>query len=406
MQIVIYISLFVFLYFEVFLLITFFENTFLEKKKAAHKLPTVVPSVAVIVPCWNRENTVSETINSLLALNYPKNKLQIVAVNDGSTDDTHSVLECFSGNSQITIIHKEHGGKHSAMNEALKHTDAEFVGCLDADSYVERDALMHIIATFEDPEVAAVTPSIKVHNAQTILQLVQKAEYSLAVFVRKTFTIIDSLFITPGPFSFYRRSVIDEIGPWRYAHGTEDLEICLRLQSHHKKIANEPLAVVLTTTPRNMTQLFHQRVRWTYGLLKNAFHYHTLFFNPRYGALGMFILPLSVISLFTTLFFLGISVWNIIIFLSAEVVRLQTVGISIPAIHFDFFFFDTNIALSISIILILMTLLSIGLGRRMTKDSFISYDMPIFIALYSFLTPLWLTASFYKVLTSKSIRWR
>jgi len=391
----------------VFLLITFFENARQRRKEGETEVPnTFCPTVATIVPCWNEEKTVSGTINSLLALNYPKNKFEIIVVNDGSTDNTRAVLAHFKDNPQITIVHKENGGKHSAMNEALKYTNAEFIGCLDADSYVEKDALTHIVSHFDNLDVVAVTPSIKIHQAKSALQLAQRAEYGLAVFVRKTFTLVDALFITPGPFSFFRRDVLDEIGHWKYAHGTEDLEMCLRLQLNQKKIENEPRAIVHTTAPQHISQLFNQRVRWTYGFFKNALAYRTLFFNPKYGTLGMFVLPLTLFTLLTTLFLPLLFLWNSIVFALQEIVRFQTIGITSPFINFDVFFVDTNIGTSVTLILLIVTFLLVGMGRRMTKDSFLSLDVPLFLLIYGFITPVWLTASLYKVATSKRVKWR
>lgn len=404
-QIGVYISLFVVLYFQVFLLMTFIEHVG-SKKTKNNKGFSILPSVAVIVPCWNEENTVTGTLESLLALDYPKNKLEIIAVNDGSTDGTLEILKSFESNPQVIVVDKENGGKHSAMNEALKYTSAEFIGVLDADSYVNSDALKHIIKHFADEEVVSVTPGIKVHNASSILQVVQKAEYGLAIFIRKTFSLIDALFITPGPFSFLRRSVIDEVGPWRHGHGTEDLEMCLRLQKHHKKITNEPNAIVYTTAPKNFSQLFRQRVRWGYGFLKNSSEYRNIFFNPQYGALGMLILPISYLSIFSSLFLFSIAIWNMIIFIAREVVRFQTIGITVPAVNFDLFFVHTSTVLVITLILITLTLVLMGIGKRMLKDPVVSFDMLALLVIYGFITPLWLAASVYKAITSEGVRWR
>lgn len=401
-----YIMLFLSLYFEVFLLITFFEQP-TKRPRAKHKVQhAYTPHVAVIVPCFNEETTVGGTLDSLLALDYPQSKLEIIAVNDGSQDSTLEVLRSYEHHPQITIIDKENGGKHSAMNAALLQTKAEFVGCLDADSFVEKDALLHLISHFEDTEVAAVTPSIKVHNARGVIQAVQKAEYGLAIFVRNVFAQLDSLFITPGPFSFFRKSVIDEVGPWRHAHSTEDLEMCMRLQQHHKKVTNEPLAVVHTTAPRTLYQLFKQRVRWTYGFIKNAVDYAFMFFNPRYGTLGLVVLPISVISLISAIVLFSALIWNTLVFIAQEIVRFQTVGISPSVPTFDLFFVNTSAILTVTLALMVLTLVLIGIGKRLAKDSFISIDMPVYLALYGFITPLWLTAALYKAVANTGVRWR
>lgn len=405
-QLVVYAILFISLYFEVFLLITFFEHTGGDTNESKEKESATVPSVAVIVPCFNEEKTVAGTLQSLLALEYPSNKLEIIAVNDGSTDATLDVLNDFAHYSSVRVLDKENGGKHSAMNMALKTTQADIIGCLDADSFVDSNALTHIVAHFEDEDVAAVTPSIKIHNARGLMQVVQKAEYGLAIFVRNTFARLDSLFITPGPFSFFRRSVIEEVGPWRHAHSTEDLEMCMRLQKHHKRVTNEPRAVVHTTAPSTFPQLFKQRVRWTYGFIKNALDYHYMFFNPRYGNLGVLVLPISVISLLSAIFLFGALLWSATVFVAQEVIRFQTVGITTPAPQFDVFYAHTSIILTMTITLVALTFILMGIGKRLANDSFFSLDIPVYLALYGFITPLWLTTALYKAATSNSVSWR
>ncbi len=366
-----------------------------------------MPTVAVIVPCFNEETTVAGTLNSLLALTYPKEKLEIIAVNDGSTDATLSVLREFEHNPQIRVIDKENGGKHTAMNAALTTTHAELVGCLDADSFVEPDALARIVEHFvSDPEVAAVTPSIKVHGARNVLQIMQKAEYGLAIFVRNAFSLMGSLFITPGPFSFFRHSVIAEVGPWQHGHSTEDLEMCMRLQKNHKIVTNEPDAIVYTKTPRTFRQLFKQRLRWTYGFLKNAADYRYMFFNPRYGTLGVLVLPMSIMSFFAAIILFSTLIWNTLVMIAWQVVRFQTVGLSTPTAQFDIFFINTGVIVTVTLALIVLTFVLMGIGKKLARDPFLSFDMPIYLAIYGFITPLWLTAAAYKALSNTGVRWR
>ena len=154
LEVLTYPFLFIAVFFEVFLLVTFLSQP--AKTRRAQVLSTKTPNVAVIVPCWNEEKTIKGTVDSLLALDYPKDKLTIVLVDDGSTDGTAKVMDTFIGNPQITVIHKENGGKHTAVNLGIeKSPQAEFVGCLDADSFVAPDALREIIGYFDDPKVAA-----------------------------------------------------------------------------------------------------------------------------------------------------------------------------------------------------------------------------------------------------------
>ncbi len=404
-SIVIYIALFLSLYFEVFLLITFFEKKE-QKESGAKNLQAYMPSVAVIVPCWNEENTISNTLKSLLALDYPTNKLEIIVVDDGSTDSTFDVASKFADAENLKIFKKENGGKHSAMNYALARTEATIVGCLDADSFVEPDALRRLMQHFRDPAVASVTPSIKVHNARGLIQVIQKAEYGISIFLRKVFVALDALFITPGPFSFFRRSAIDEVGHWRNAHMTEDLEMGLRLQQAHLRIENEPSAIVYTTAPNTLYKLYKQRVRWTYGFLRNAYEYRHMFFNKEYGNLGLMVLPMAAISIFVALYITAYALLHVATFAIEQIIRLSVVGFSLDMPGFELFYINTAALTLVAIIIAIGTFAAMALGKNLARDKAFSTDAILYLALYGFMAPLWLTSATIKVASGMGINWR
>ena len=402
---IIYASLFISLYFEVFLLITFFEG---ESKSidTAKSTNLYTPSVTVIVPCWNEENTIAGTLNSLLKLKYQKNKLDIIVVDDGSTDNTLAVAKSFAHNEQVRVFTKENGGKHSAMNFALSKTDSEIVGCLDADSFVDPDAMLNLVQHFKDESIASVTPSIKIHNAKGILQIIQKAEYGVSVFLRKVFVALDAQFITPGPFSFFRRTALDKIGYWQNAHMTEDLEIGLRMQKHHMRVENEPSAVVYTTAPATLHALHKQRVRWTYGFLRNAWDYRFMFFNKEYGNLGLIILPMAVVSVFVGIYITLFAVVTVLSSITEKIIQISEVGLTFHMPTFDIFYVNTATITIITFVVIIGTFVTMALGKRLTKDDVFTADSVAYLALYGFIAPLWLTSATAKALSGIKINWR
>ena len=141
--------IFLSVYVQVFFFVTFLEN----RKKIVIRNGKVrlakYPEVTVAVPCWNEEKTVAKTVHSLLNLNYPKDKIQIILVDDGSTDKTLDILKQFEHYSNIKVFHKENGGKYTALNLALEHTQSEFFGGLDADSFVDPESLVRVMSYFE-----------------------------------------------------------------------------------------------------------------------------------------------------------------------------------------------------------------------------------------------------------------
>lgn len=404
---VVFTLLFVSLFFEIFLLISFLQRRFERVDIDATMGTRPLPSVAIIVPCFNEETALSASLQSLLALEYPHALLQIIVVDDGSTDDTLAVARTFAHDSRVTILEKENGGKHTAMNMGLAHTSAELVGCLDADSVVAPSALMHIVPVFNNSRIAAVTPGIHVRVPKTALQHMQHVEYRLSLFNRFILASLGAAFITPGPFSIFRASIVRELGAWRYAHSTEDMEMALRIQEAGYLIANAPRAIVHTTTPAHFPALFRQRVRWTYGWLRNAVDYRHMFGNWRYGNLGLVILPFAILSIFTGLYFFTRVLYYLGNAAYTAYVKYQYTGFHFQASVPDPFFFNTSAILflvwtSILLILVLITLGSfIGTGKRHPPAA-----TPLFVIFYSFLVPLWLGAAVFRAVFKTGVRWR
>lgn len=401
------IFLFIALYFEVFLLITYFEFSYSAPQSGAPRGNSQFLSVSIIVPVWNEEKTLLKTIFSLLNLDYPRDKLSILIVDDGSTDNTQGVLNRFKNSKQVQLLKKENGGKHTALNYALQFVESDLVGCLDADSFVHPKTLKRIVSRFEDKEMMAVTPSVIVFEPKGILQLIQKAEYMFGIFLRKIFSHLNAIYITPGPFSIFRRSVFDKIGNYRHAHSTEDLEMALRMQKNKMKIGNVHNAFVYTIAPSNLKSLYKQRLRWTYGFLKNALDYREMFFKPQYGHLGVVVLPAAGFSIFSSIYFFGASIFNSLHSIWQEISRILSTGFYFPKFNFDFFYFNTDIVVFVSIMAVLGTFFIIITSRKLAEEeSKFGVDSVLFLLLYMVIAPFWMTKALYNVVLRKDIRWR
>ncbi len=406
-----YVFLFLSLNFEVFLLITYFENrlNILEEEKLSSIAPSKYPSVTIIVPCWNEEKTVSKTINSLLSLDYPKNKLKIMVVDDGSKDNTWKVVQSFKNNPQIELYSKENGGKFTALNFGLSKTQYDLVGCLDADSYVHRDALKKIVTYFENKEVMAVAPSIKLWEPKNVLQLLQKVEYGFGIFTRKMFHYMQAIYITPGPFSIFRREVFLKLGGYKHAHNTEDIELALRMQKNGMKIVHAHNAYVYTVPPRTIKKLMKQRVRWSYGFIKNASDYREMFFKKQYGNVGVLILPMASISVISVLFVSVVSVINILNSFLNTIIRIQTVGFDyrFNLLNIDFFYLNTQFIALVGVIVSLGTISMILMSKKMSEGKLdIGMDLVYYLALYIFLAPLWYSKALFNVVFNIRTSWR
>lgn len=398
-------------YFEVFLLLSFLDKQFGKRSKRAFSIDSLpagpLPEVCIVVPCFNEEKTVANSIESLLALSYPKEKLQILVVDDGSKDKTYEKALTYGSDQRVTVLRKENGGKHTALNLALEHTTAPFIGCLDADSAVDSQALMRIVAAFRDPKVAAVTPGINVRAPRTILQHIQYVEYLLGIFNRYVFASLGSIFITPGPFSIFRASVIREVGGWKHGHSTEDMELGLRLQATGWKIANDPHAIVRTTTPATLRALVRQRTRWSYGFVKNVFDYRYMIGNKKYGNLGLFILPVAILSFAAALFFASRIIWTLADSIFETVTRLSIVGLSPWHTPEPLFFFNTSVMWLIVYLLILLTIVLISFGSFLSSGKRLPpLSTPLFLFIYGFIAPIWLGIALGRAVFGRSVRWR
>jgi cellulose synthase/poly-beta-1,6-N-acetylglucosamine synthase-like glycosyltransferase len=405
-----YPFIFIAVFFEVFLIVTFLSEPARERrsrKRAEH-----TPKVAVIVPCWNEENTIKGTVDSLLALDYPAEKLQIVLVNDGSTDGTKAVMDTYVGHPQITVIHKENGGKHTAMNLGIEQaTDAEFVGCLDADSFVAPDALREVIAYFDNPKVAAVTAAMSVWSPRTLLERMQNVDYIHGITLRHVISSLNGLYVTPGPFSFYRRDIILEVGGFQKGHNTEDLEMALRLQNAGYILENAPRARVYTKTPKSVRALVKQRTRWTTGFLRNVIYdYRHMVGNPKYGTLGLLILPLGLLA----------NVSGIIMFIVLIVKTIEAVWDRYALIHgfpltyallphttFDLFFLPVSVIALLSFIMLTGAVVTMLVGKRISRTpGSLFIGIITYLTFYGFIAPLWLIRSLYDVSTGTRRGWR
>lgn len=408
-KIFVYVSTYIALFNGIFFLYTFFENLRHVKNKKAKKYPFV----SIMVPAFNEEKTLRGTMYSLLSLDYPKDKIEFFIINDGSTDNTLKVAKEFESRGVKVYTKENQGGKGYALNFGLKKCRGEFVGCLDADSFVRSQALKKMVGYFEDPNIMAVTPSLKVCEDKTILQKIQKIEYLMGVFLRKVFAYLDSVHVTPGPFTIYRKSFFDEHGGYDEDNLTEDIEVALRIQRKGYRIENCIDANVYTISPSKIRPLFRQRMRWYVGFLNNILDYKDLF-GFKHGNLGMYVLPSAFISIGTgiTLFFysLGKLIFNSIdgVFNFALINSDFEMGSFLGSLHMDSFYLTTfntmNFLAIFSLVLGITILLLTKYYSKEEENVNLSYVLFIFLywVLFSF---LW-TSSFIHKLFKVNVGWR
>lgn len=408
LQTLMYPFLFLSLYFQVILLLSFFENKHKIKNEESQDID-VYPTVTIAVPCWNEEKTLAGTLESLLSLDYPQDKLSIIVVDDGSKDNTFAIAKEFETKypSVIQAITKENGGKHTAVNLALSLSTSTFFGCLDADSSVDAKALRTIISYFEHhKEAMAVTPCIHVRNPKTAIQRLQAIEYLMGVFLRKAFGQLDAIQVTPGPFSIFKQGVFSVIGNYRKAHNTEDYEITLRMHKAHYKIMNSHKALVYTVGPATFKGYFFQRLRWARGFLENSLDYRELFFKKEYGNFGMFTLPMAFLFVFYGLYAAFFVAYSVVSHYIEVMHRWYTVGIHPGMPTFDIFYVDTTVFAFVGMVMLTMFLVTLYIGNELSDDKQEFYrNFPFFFFIYPLIVPLFISRAVFDTFFKQKNEW-
>ncbi len=310
-NILVYSVWFMSTYFLVFLLlILFLKRKELFKEKA---MPKVIPLVSIIVPAYNEEESIAETIDSLKKVNYEK--LEIVVVNDGSKDNTSSIVKkAIAKDPRFTFLdNKNNKGKAACLNQGIKVAKGEFIGCMDADSVIEKDILIKTVPYFQDKKMGAVTVSVEAYKPKRFLDKIIDLEFTLGLSLfLKAFSFLNSVFVTPGPFSIYRKKVLLEIKGFDKDNITEDFEIAFKIHRAGHKIGNCMAAKVFTLVPPSFKQLYVQRRRWYTGSVQTIIKHRDMMLKPKYGAFGFWIpfnysLIFTGLGLFVYAFYLGFS---------------------------------------------------------------------------------------------------
>lgn len=249
-------------------------------------------SVAVVVPAYNEEKVVLQTVRSLLASQHPA-AFEIIVVDDGSTDGTARVLrEAFAKEPLVTIVSKENAGKPAALNDGIALTKADIIITLDADTVFARDTIIRLASWFDDPRVGAVAGNAKVGNRVNFLTRCQALEYVTSQNLdRRALTVIDSVTVVPGAVGAWRREAVERAGGFSDETLAEDADLTLKVERMGYVVAYDDLAVGLTEAPDTLRGFIRQRFRWMFGTLQVAWKHKDALLRPRYGFLAFLGLP-------------------------------------------------------------------------------------------------------------------
>lgn len=298
-----------------------------------------LPPITFVVPAFNEQKDILHTVRNMLSLSYRYK--HIIIVNDGSTDNTFQLLmdnfnlkpvppSCpgvLATNEvksyyvcpeypELLVIDKVNGGKSDALNAGLNACLSEIVVCADADTLVDDDALNRLIRPFLlHPDTAAAHASIGNVNGCTIADN-RITEINFPKKLLLGFQVIDFMkgflverlglswtkgtLVIPGNFGMFKLSALLEIGGYDKASIIEDTEIITRMHKYYLekkkpyRITYIPDIVAWTEAPESIKTLGRQRLRWYKGTTQNIWQYRSMWFNPKYRSIGLYVCPMTV----------------------------------------------------------------------------------------------------------------
>ena len=296
--------MFIALYFLILFSLIFVQN---RKEIFLVPKPKRNYSVSVLVPAYNEQDSIRETVETILKSNY-KNILEVIILNDGSKDDTLKISrELEKEYGKVKILNKENSGKADSLNQGIKISKGDLIAVVDADSFPDSHAISSMVGFFNEERTGAVTTRILVRKKDNMLRKMQAIEYKVIAFTRKLLGFIDSIYVTPGPMALYRRSALVDIGGFDKNNMTEDIEATWHLLHKGYSVKMSFVAKSTSIAPKTLKQWMKQRIRWNIGGYQTILKYKNNFFKK--GMLGLFILPFFSISLVLGTFGLGIIIY-------------------------------------------------------------------------------------------------
>lgn len=282
------------------------------------------PRVSVVIPAYNEGRVIARTIASVLAQTYPK--LQVITVDDGSSDDTYEQARAASTSPNVSVIRQLNGGKASALNRGIADASGDIIVVIDADTLLAPDAIHHLVRPLADARVGAVAGNAKVGNRVNLVTKWQAVEYVTSQNLdRRAFVLLNCITVVPGAIGAWRRSAVEAAGGFRSDTLAEDQDLTLTLLRNGQRVALADRAIALTEAPESFDGLLKQRFRWSFGTLQCAWKHRSALLRPSAGALGVIGLP--NVWLFQLLFPLLAPAADI-----ALLATLARLGLEVPAL--------------------------------------------------------------------------
>ena len=218
------------------------------------------------MPCYNESRNAVETLTTAHGCDYPE--FEIIAINDGSSDDTGVILDRLAERlPRLRVIHlTTNGGKARALNVSAQVAKNELLLCIDGDALLDPFALRWTAYNFQRSDIGAFTGNPRIRNRSTVLGRMQVGEFtSIVGLIKRAQTAYGWLFTVSGVVCGFRRRALEDAGWWSSHSMTEDIDITWRIQLAGWRVVYGPSVIVWILMPETIRGLWHQRLRWAEG---------------------------------------------------------------------------------------------------------------------------------------------
>lgn len=332
-----------------------------ERRMAPQDSPEAIehwPPITILVPCYNEAENAEETLSTAAAVDYPE--FEIIAVNDGSRDNTAEVLNGLAGHIPgLRVVHlAQNQGKATAMNTGALLAKHEILVCIDGDALLDPQALRWIARAFRRGNVGGLAGNPRIRNRTSLLGRLQVGEFSSIIgLIRRAQTMYGRLFTVSGVICAFRKRALEDAGWWSPRTITDDIDVTWRIQVAGWRVIYEPNAVVWILMPETLRGLWNQRLRWAEGGAQMMVD----FFWPMVRGKAPSLLPTYLNNLLSV-------VWSYVMLFSLCVGILWAVGLAPPAVLPGFQLVPEWWGLTLTITYLAQALVSHLVERRYEKD--------------------------------------
>ena len=252
------------------------------------------PLVSIIVPCYNEGPTLANCVHGLMSQTY--HHTEIILVDDGSKDNTWNVARQLAGEYDLITLHKENGGKASALRYGIDRCTGSIVVCIDADSIFVPDTVEQLMRSLEDPNVTAVGGNVRVANRSGVLTACQALDYIIGLNSNgRAYSQLGCMQVIPGAIGAFRKDAYYAVGGHSHDTLVEDMDLTIAFAQHGYRVIFNPHALAYTEAPVTLKDFLNQRYRWTYGGMQVLGKYKRSMFL-HWNPMGMIGMPMHMIS--------------------------------------------------------------------------------------------------------------